>query len=454
MIGYTQEELLNRAWADCTHPDDIAFNEEVINNILSDVRQSDRWEKRYLHKDGSTIWVDIHTYLFRDTNDNPLYFVTTVNDITKRRSIEEALAESEERFRTLIRQMNEGVAIIDPSGLFMYTNPAAEFILGVGKDSLTGSDARNILGNDLIEKIQHETDQCKPGEKKIFEYEFTFTCCNEKILAASATPRLKEQKKVETFILFRDITANRKAEDEIRQQNEKLKLSNAEKDKFFAILAHDLRSPLSTFLGLAEVMAEDINSMSKSEVEEISKSLCLSASNLFQLLENLLEWSILRRGNSEYHPQPMNLNQVILRSMEPFQETARRKNITLRTELDKSFHVISDLKMTETIFRNLISNALKYTRTGGSVILAARQASPDVTEVRVTDTGIGMDKELLSKLFTVNEQVSRKGTDGEASSGLGLLICKEFIDLQGGKIWAESEENKGSTFYFTLKNAD
>lgn len=110
--------------------------------------------------------------------------------------------------------------------------------------------------------------------------------------------------------------------------------------------------------------------------------------------------------------------------------------------------------MTETIFRNLISNALKYTRTGGSVILAARQASPDMTEVRVTDTGIGMDKELLSKLFTVNEQVSRKGTDGEASSGLGLLICKEFIDLQGGKIWAESEENKGSTFYFTLKNAD
>ncbi len=127
------------------------------------------------------------------------------------------------------------------------------------------------------------------------------------------------------------------------------------------------------------------------------------------------------------------------------------QNITLKTEVDQTFNVISDSKMTETIFRNLISNALKYTHSGGSVVLTAKQLSPEEIDVCITDTGIGMNKELCSKLFIVNEQVSRKGTDGEASSGLGLLICKEFVDRQGGRIWAESEENKGSSFHFTLQ---
>jgi len=243
-------------------------------------------------------------------------------------------------------------------------------------------------------------------------------------------------------------------EEEIKRQNANLQLSNAEKDKFFSILAHDLRSPLSSFLGLTEVMAEDINSMTMSEIEEISKSLYLSASNLYQLLENLLEWSMLRRGNSKYAPEPTSLNRIILRCIDPFVESAHRKQIGLKVELDRAYQVECDQKMTETIFRNLISNALKYTNPGGSVLISAKQFSTDKVEISIKDTGIGMNAELHSKLFILNEQVSRKGTIGESSSGLGLLICKEFVERQGGKIWAESEENAGSTFYFTLKKAE
>ena len=452
MLGYSKEELLDRAWADFTHPDDIEYNKTLISNLLSEGKQSARWEKRYLHKDGSVVWVDIHTFLFRDVNGNPLHFITTVNDITKRRDYEEALSRSEQRYRTLIREMNEGISILDNNGYFLFANDAAEAILGVEKDSLTGTDARNILGHPLFDFIQHEISKGDVTEKKTFEYEFKLTDGSEKIVTGSASSGFDEQNRIETLVLLRDITTRKLAENEIRLQNEKLQLSNAEKDKFFAILAHDLRSPLSSFLGLAEVMSEDINTMTMSEIEEISKSLYLSATNLYQLLENLLEWSILQRGALKYMPEPTSLNRIVLRSVEPLQESARRKNIDLKLNLDKTLNVVCDLKMTETIFRNLISNALKYTLPGGTVEITAREISEEETVVSIIDSGIGMSKELQAKLFKVNEQVSRKGTEGESSSGLGLLICKEFAERQEGRLWAESEENQGSTFHFTLKN--
>jgi len=454
MIGYTEEELSNRNWADYTHPDDIAYNQSVLEKILSGKETSFRWEKRYLHKDGSTIWGDIHTVLHRDASGNPLHFITTINNITKRRIFEEALTESEQRFENLIRQMNEGVAIFDANGVFLFANPAAESILGVKSDGLVGKDIRTYFGEDHYGSLQNQIEKYLHGEKNSFDYEFKLNDGSDKILSGSATPRLKEHNRIEIHVLFRDITARKKVEEEIKRQNANLQLSNAEKDKFFSILAHDLRSPLSSFLGLTEVMAEDINSMTMSEIEEISKSLYLSASNLYQLLENLLEWSMLRRGNSKYAPEPTSLNRIILRCIDPFVESAHRKQIGLKVELDRAYQVECDQKMTETIFRNLISNALKYTNPGGSVLISAKQFSTDKVEISIKDTGIGMNAELHSKLFILNEQVSRKGTIGESSSGLGLLICKEFVERQGGKIWAESEENAGSTFYFTLKKAE
>ena len=208
---------------------------------------------------------------------------------------------------------------------------------------------------------------------------------------------------------------------------------------------------MSSFLGLSEVMAHDINAMTMSEIEDISKSMFVSASNLYQLLENLLEWSILRRGNSEYISEPTSLNKLILRSVEPFMESARRKMIELKVELNDEYKVICDSRMSETIFRNLISNALKYSNIKGSVTLSANPISREEIEITVKDSGIGMNSEIFRKLFKLNEQVCRKGTDGEASSGLGLLICKELVERQGGTIWAESSENEGSSFHFTLK---
>jgi signal transduction histidine kinase len=169
------------------------------------------------------------------------------------------------------------------------------------------------------------------------------------------------------------------------------------------------------------------------------------------LLENLLEWSLLKKGNFECRPEKISLNRILLRSIDPIQESAKIKNIDIKINLSQTYFVNCDLKMTETIFRNLVSNALKYTNPGGSVEITAEPLTKEDLKISVLDNGIGMNKDLLGKLFQMNEQISRKGTEGESSSGLGLLICKEFAEKQGGSIWAESEEGKGSTFHFTLK---
>jgi len=201
-------------------------------------------------------------------------------------------------------------------------------------------------------------------------------------------------------------------------------------------------------------MAEDINTMSMPEIEEITKSLHQSATNLFQLLENLLEWSTLKKGNFECRPEKISLNRLIQRSMDPVLESAKRKNIVLALNLEQTYFVECDLKMTETVFRNLISNALKYTEQGGIISMSAKALPNALIQVSISDTGIGMSREIIDKLFLLNEQITRKGTEGESSSGLGLLICKEFVEKQGGKIWAESEVGKGSTFHFTLKQIE
>jgi len=326
MIGYTGDELENRKWLEFTHPDDIAYNATLNAEIISGRKNSARWEKRYFHKNGSIIWADIQTHLYRDEKGNPYYYITTINDITDRK----------------------------------------------------------------------------------------------------------------------------KAEAESESKNAILQQSNAEKDKFFAILAHDLRGPLGTFLGLIEVMAEDINSMTIAEIEDITKALHVSASSLFQLLENLLEWSVLKRGDFKCQLEKIALNRVVLRSIEPIMESARLKNISVRLEMPQNYFVECDLKMTETIFRNLVSNALKFTYPGGSVVITAEPVSSEKIRVSVKDSGIGMNPDLIQKLFQINEQVSRAGTEGESSSGLGLIICKEFIEKQGGEITVESKESMGSTFHITL----
>jgi signal transduction histidine kinase len=250
--------------------------------------------------------------------------------------------------------------------------------------------------------------------------------------------------------ISKDITQRKKSEEELRLKNEQLKAINAEKDKFFSIVAHDLRGPMNGFLGLTGIMAEDIESLSAFELKEIATTMRASAVNIYRLIENLLEWSKMQRGKINFEPQPIFLKSSLNKSIELMKDSTNKKDIELRINIPEHTVVFSDIHMLETIIRNLLSNAIKFSFKGGLIEISTTKTGDQMICVEVKDYGMGMSPELLNKLFILTENTNRKGTEGEPSTGLGLILCKEFVEKQGGNIWVKSIEGEGSSFIFTL----
>ena len=255
------------------------------------------------------------------------------------------------------------------------------------------------------------------------------------------------------LLIIRSSRNKKNANVKLNELNAELNKVNSAKDRFFSIIAHDLKSPFMGFIGLTEIMAEDINSFSKTELSEMIKGVHNNAKNLFKLLSNLLEWAQIQQGKESFNPEAMLLADIISQNINLLIKKGEQKGIDVILNVTENQKVYADESMLNSIVRNLLSNALKFTPQGGKVNVNSKEIENSMTEVSVSDTGIGMSSELCSKLFKLEEKVGRKGTEGEDSTGLGLLLCKEFVGKHGGKIWVESKEGKGSTFYFTIPTA-
>ncbi|MDO9256110.1 MAG: response regulator [Bacteroidales bacterium] len=238
----------------------------------------------------------------------------------------------------------------------------------------------------------------------------------------------------------------------LREQSKQLQELNASKDKLFSIIAHDLRGPLGGFMGLAEMIADESQPLTSDEKKDMIQVLSRSARNIYQLLENLLEWSQMQQGHTAFSPRLTSLKKLVTDSTKMLMEVSRKKNIGITVEVDTEQEVFADKNMIQSVVRNLVSNAIKFTPKGGRIIITADLTENNTSVITVKDTGIGMSSELVSNLFHINVNSSRPGTEGENSTGLGLLLCKEFVERHGGEIWVESEEEKGSLFCFTLPN--
>ena len=237
---------------------------------------------------------------------------------------------------------------------------------------------------------------------------------------------------------------------ELRKQSIELQRLNAEKNKFFSIIAHDLRGPFNGFLGLTELMAEELSELTMEEIQKIALDMRNSATSLFRLLDNLLDWSRMEQGQIPFKPETVHLLSAVDESMAIFKIPAKKKAIDMGWHISADIHVFADRNMLQAIIRNLVSNAVKYTPKGGKINITAIAAANKEVKISVEDTGIGMSASLLDGIFRLDGQSNRTGTEGEPSTGLGLLLCKEFIEKHGGKLGVESEEGLGSTFYFTL----
>jgi PAS domain S-box-containing protein len=255
----------------------------------------------------------------------------------------------------------------------------------------------------------------------------------------------------------RDITERKRMEaqlltahTELRETNAQLAQLNASKDKFFSIVSHDLRSPLTILLGLSELIDDNVTRYSPDRIKLYTKELRDAAEKVYALMENLLTWSRVQRNVMEYTPHELDVYDLVTEAFELFQAAARQKAITLRNTVPPGTMVYADYAMVYTVLRNLMSNALKFTpKGGGHIEMSAKQENTTI-EVAVSDTGIGIPKEDLSKLFRIDIRYSHAGTDGEEGTGLGLILCKELIEKNRGTMRAESTVGQGTTFRFTL----
>lgn len=251
-----------------------------------------------------------------------------------------------------------------------------------------------------------------------------------------------------TGILY-DISKRIKAEQTIKNKTEQLYKANAEKIKFFSIISHDLKSPLSSIVSFSEILSEQVRKKDWQQIKKYSDIIGFSSHNAMNLLMNLIEWSLSQSGMMQYKPEYFDLTDTISESSLLFTDIAEQKSITLSSELSCKIPVFGDETMIGSILRNLISNAIKFTHPEGKVHISTKLKQQKII-VSISDTGVGISELCIEKIFSIDGNCSTYGTQNESGTGLGLILCKEFIQKHNGEIWVESETDRGSIFHFTL----
>jgi PAS domain S-box-containing protein len=430
--GFGQDELISKFVKDVIHPADIK-DFSLILDEQNPTRDVFSITNRIICKDGSEKWVVWRGRINR--GDSRIYV---------------SLRESEEKFRTLIRNMGEGVGVMSDDEVFLLANPSAESIFGTEPGELTGTSLNKFLRPETVERIRQETRKRASGLTSTYELEIVLANGETKDILVTASPLFEGSQFLGTLGIFRDITERKRQELLITKQNEELHQINSEKDKFFSIIAHDLRSPFNAFLNLTAMMETDFPQMSREAIFEYNHVMNVSARKLFRLLENLLDWSRMQRGMVKVQIEPLVLLNEVQVVVGLMAEMALKKQVSLQYNIPEKLTVLADNNMLRGIFRNLVSNAIKFTPAGGRIDIEASCSCENEVVVSVRDTGIGMRPQMVEDLFRLEANTSRPGTDGEPSTGLGLVLCKEFAERNGGKLWVDSEEMKGSAFHFSL----
>lgn len=251
------------------------------------------------------------------------------------------------------------------------------------------------------------------------------------------------------IIVLTDITDRKHVEEQLKEYAGELKELNATKDKFFSIIAHDLKGPFNAILGFSELLSESYNDFDDEEKKKFIHNIKIASDSTFKLLENLLDWSRLQTGKIHPSPEMIDLSLLSMENISVLKSMADSKKIKLFSSIQYNTKAYADTNMVRTVLRNLVSNAIKFTRTGGEVKIMVVENN-NMAELCISDNGIGIAEDRKDSLFNIDEKLSTSGTANETGTGLGLLLCKEMVERQGGHIWVESEEGKGSRFYFTL----
>lgn len=374
-------------------------------------------------------------------------------DITERKQQELALKESEARFRALSQTANDAIITANKFGNIVSWNNGAERIFGYNYYEIIEKPLSVIMPDKFIKSHNEGINRVSNnGEKHVVgsTVELEALHKNKTILPIELSLSEWEVSGEKYFTgIIRDISKRKQSEELILSKNKELENLNITKDKFFSIISHDLKGPFSVLLGISELIIDSANTFDKDKILYLSKGLNQSANNTFKLLENLLAWARLQRGAIVPQMKKNNVKEIVFTSIQILEEIARNKEICIEYNIENELFASCDENITSTIIRNLTSNAIKFTKNGGIIKIAAFEIDNKI-QISISDNGVGMKNEKIQSIFELGKNKSTKGTQGEKGTGLGLIICKELIEKQDGKIWATSVEQEGTTFYFTL----
>jgi len=450
-IGYSKEDILqNRIHIkDIVTPEDFIRLNKIIVTNFSGIRNTGN-TFGIIHKNGNLIKVQLHNNPVWEGNKIVSLRCIAIN-ITEKARFEKKLQEQEEKFRLIYENSPIPYQSLNTFGDIIEVNPAWLKKLGYTREEVVGENFTKFLVPELRDLFLKRFENVKSmGEIK--DLQFQMMSKDGRIFIVNYNGKIETNesgKFVKSHCVFNDITLQIKAENTLIQSENKLRELNATKDKFFSILAHDLKNPFNDIIGFSYLLSTNIYKYDLPKIEQFSNIIHQSAKLTFNLLENLLDWSRSQTGNLKFNPETFDINELVLENLDLFQSTAKNKNIKFFNEVDYSIKVYADQNMIRTILRNLISNAIKFTNQGGFVRITS-SLSKGFNTISVIDNGVGINYDDQEKLFRIDTNITRQGTEKERGTGLGLILCKEFVERNGGKIGFESQPGKGSRYFFTV----
>jgi PAS domain S-box-containing protein len=447
--GYSKDEVIGKT----TVETNIWYNLDDRTEVVKEILKKGYLENRelFFRRKSGDLFTGLISGKIIQLKGVP-HIISVTRDISERKRTEEALRESKEKFQQLADLLPQIVFESDINGRLTYVNKQAYKLLGYSEeDNMIGFNTLDLYPPEdkirAIENIQKSVS----GQKSTDNNEYTMIRKDGTTFKGLvySNPIIKDGKPQGLRGIIVDITKNKESEEAMKLQNEELQKLNAEKDKFFSIISHDLKSPFNSIVGFSDLLVEQAREKNFDGIEQFADIILQSSHRAMDLLTNLMEWSRSQTGRMTFNPEYFELVNLINEVMLLLNHTAAQKSISITKFLPRNAPVYADKEMISTVLRNLISNAIKFTVAGGNIQIKIAQ-KPNELLVSINDTGVGISKEQQDELFKINQNHSTPGTNNEQGTGLGLILCNDFVEKHGGKLWAESEEGQGSTFYFTL----
>lgn len=452
-IGLPATQILGKDLESLFGPNEfVRLQKETDEELFSGKKDQIHFHAQISDKEGKIHYLEVTKFLINFGGEKYVFSISI--DTSELDYIRQLYEESSTLYRALIENAFDAIYLMK-GRRYQYVNPRFCELTGYTFEELTSPDFDfEVLVSDESKRYLEERYRARLEGKEIpNQYELQLVHkSGKKVYVEVSTVSVGKPGEVVVMGIMRDITQRKQYEQQLKESEERLKELNFAKDKFFNIIAHDLRAPISGLISMTKMLIENSEILSPDEMRELLVDLLEFANQSYNLLENLLQWARTQTGTIPFNPEDTDLFEIALASKLLNEPNAKQKNIVISNNVPPQSFSFVDRNMITTIVRNLVSNAIKFTNPGGEIRINLIDKG-DNFELSVSDTGVGMSKEQMDKLFKVGENVSTLGTSGEKGSGLGLILCKEFVEKNGGTIRVESELGKGTTFYVTLPKA-